>query len=32
MMLLFLAQRMKIDLMQDEEEMDILITVMEDMV
>ena len=30
MMLLFLAQRMKIDLLQDEDEADILITVTED--
>ncbi len=32
MMLLFLAQRMEIDLLQDEDEMDILITVTEDAV
>ena len=32
MMLLFLAQRMKIDMLQDEEELDILITVTEDTV
>jgi hypothetical protein len=30
MMLLFLAQRMKIDLLQDEEELDIVIMVKED--
>jgi chromatin segregation and condensation protein Rec8/ScpA/Scc1 (kleisin family) len=32
MMLLFLAQRMKIDMLQDEEELDIVITVTEDTV
>ncbi|MBN2336187.1 hypothetical protein JXL21_11555 [Candidatus Bathyarchaeota archaeon] len=32
MMLLFLAQRLKINLLQDEEELDILITVAEDMI